>query len=267
MNFLRKGSHSVWKLSALLAASLALISQISVEAAGKTVKKVAGKSPDAMTLYAQKNFLAASQAFYKKVTANPSDAESYYYMGNCAVALKNFPQALQYYKRAADLSPDSPTGLSSKQATDRVTELMKPPTPASDSKAKVANDAKDDDATDNDKEKEKGKKDPRLVAAEAQGDAKIAAAEKAAKRILDDATAQCKPIKDDEDRDASEASANRPNLAGTETGNQIVNDIRAPYEERIKNIMEPAKKRAQALKDTAKKEADAIKQAVSLSKK
>jgi hypothetical protein len=65
MNFLRKGSHSVWKLSALLAASLALISQISVEAAGKTVKKVAGKSPDALTLYAQKNFLAASQAFYK----------------------------------------------------------------------------------------------------------------------------------------------------------------------------------------------------------
>ena len=131
MKFMREGSNSVWKQSVLLAASLALIAQVGVVAASKTAKKgTATKNGDALSLYAQKNYLAASQAFYKKVTANPEDADSYYYMGNCAVALKNFPQALQYYKRATDISPDSPTGLASKQAQDRITALMNPSTPA-----------------------------------------------------------------------------------------------------------------------------------------
>lgn len=264
MKYLRQGPHSVWKVSFLLAASLVLISHTDSEAAGKTVKKAApGKSPDALTLYAQKNFYAASQAFYKKVTANPADAESYYYLGNCAVAMKNFPQALQYYKRAADLSPDSPTGQASKQASDHVTELMKPPaTDSSAGKAKVADDAKDDDATD-----KAPKKDPRLVAAEAQADAKIAEADKAAKKVLDEASARCKPIKDEEDQEASTAQSNQGRMANTDAGNQAITEVRAPYEERIKNIMEPAKRRAQEIKDAAKKEADAIKQAVSLSKK
>jgi tetratricopeptide (TPR) repeat protein len=269
MIFMREGLNPVWKQSVLLAASLALIAQIGVEAANKTVKKSTATTNDALTLYAQKNYLAASQAFYRKVSANPQDADSYYYMGNCAVALKNFPQALQYYKRATDISPDSPTGLASKQATDRVNELMNPKAAAADSapgKAKVLGD--DDEAADKDnKDNKDNKKDPRLVAAEAQGDAKIAAADKAAKKILDDATAQCKQYKDDEERDVNDAAANQPRLAGTDAGNQIANDIRAPYEEKIKNIMDPAKKKAQALKDAAKKEADAIKAAVSLSKK
>jgi tetratricopeptide (TPR) repeat protein len=250
----------------------ALIAQVGAEAASKTAKKgTSTKTGDALSLYAQKNYLAASQAFYKKVTANPEDADSYYYMGNCAVALKNFPQALQYYKRANDIAPDSPTGLASKQAQDRITGLMNPSTPATaaaggTSKAKILGD-KDDDAGDKDSKDSKDKKDPRLVAAEAQGAVKIAAADKAAKKILDDATTQCKPIKDEEESAVSEAAANQPRLTGTETGNQIANDIRGPYEERIKNVMEPAKKKAQALRDAAQKEADAIKAAVALSKK
>jgi tetratricopeptide (TPR) repeat protein len=261
----RKGANLVWRQSVLLAASLALIAQLDVEAA-PAKKGTTTKSADALTLYAQKDFLRASQAFYKKVTLNPEDAQSYYYMGNCAVALKNFPQALQYYKRATDIAPDSPTGLASKQATDRVNALINPIAPAAasePSKAKILGD-KDDDAADKDS---KNKKDPRLVAAEAQAEAKMAAADKAAKKILDEATAQCKQYKDDEDRDVSEAAANQPRFAGTEMGNQIANDIRAPYEEKIKNIMDPAKKKAQALKDAAKKEGDALKSAVSQSKK
>lgn len=229
--------------------------------AGKGAKSAKSSKTEALALYAKQDFEGARKLFHNLVTANPRDADSYYYLGNCYVGLRNYPAARAEYQRATELAGETTTGAYSRNAMTRIDNILHPAPPPSASTSKAA-EAKivDSDAKEGD-EKGAEKKDPRLVAAEAAAQAKIAEGDKAAQRILDDAQNRCKPIKQEEDSVASEIQANQGRNAGTEVANQVVNESRASYEEQIKNIMEPAKRRAQQIKDAAKAEAERAKQA------
>ena len=251
---------AIWlnKISLSLYLATAIVCHYNIPGEAKGAPAKSGVNP--MTLYAKRDYKGACQGFYARTRANPYDAESFYYLGNCFVALRNYPQALDSYKKASDIAGTNAIGASSRTAIGSLEKVMHP-----DGKGRsILNRTvpkKPDAATTNEDGDVIVKKDPRLSAADSAYQAKITEGDKAAQKILDEATARCKPIKQDEDRAVQEVSDNQQaRMNNPDSAKEILSDVKNPFEEQIKNIMEPAKRRAQELKDAAKREADRIKQ-------
>ena len=254
-----------YKNSVSLSLVLAALCQFSALAAPKAT---ANRGANAMALYASRDYKNACVAFLAKTMANPYDAESFYYLGNCYVAMRNYPLALANYKKASDIAGVSAIGASSRTAMESLEKVMHPGKASSTAGATNTRASKQAPSASASKDKDNdepvdvvAKKDPRLSAADTAAAAKVAEGDKAAQKILDEATARCKPIKQEEDRAVQEISENQQaRMQNPDSAKDILSDVKGPYEEQIKNIMEPAKRRAQELKDMAKREADRIKQ-------
>lgn len=95
------------------------------QAATRAVKP--SNKNDALALYARKDYEGARKLLSRKVQANPGDAESYYYLGNCYLRLRNYRAALAEYKRANELAGDCNIGAYSRSAITQINNIMHPP--------------------------------------------------------------------------------------------------------------------------------------------